>query len=337
MKFETAEELINRRVALREQGWDYRVNRFRSEDVKDFLWKQYDTQLSNWDFVFAAEYFRLLQKQTRLINKMYAELGVTEGVQGVVNSAIDREARETWYDALTPLYMSMAWDFAYTTVETLLPEALKEVSDNNSTFSPAEQEAIRRASRRKPRKEVIENGFHPTRGRGRQIPVNRTKYNRSARRFVENRLDTYVPEMSKTMKDNLNRALRRGYDEATRLGLTGKARDEFIKKEISKSLGKKNLSRALTIARTEGLVLANFSQQQTVEELEIITTKEWITQRDGKVRDAHRFLDGDEVQQDEMFVTQGYQMKYPGDSSNGAPAGLVINCRCMLVYHEKKM
>ena len=336
MKFETADELISRRNELREQTWDYRLNRFRSDEVKDFLWKQYDTQLSNWDFVLAAEYFRLLKKQTQLINKMYAELGVTEGVQSAVNSAIDREARETWYEALTPLYLSMSWDFAYTTVETLLPESLK-VSNDNTTFSPAEQERIIRASRRKPRKEVVENGFHPKRARGRSIPVNRTKNNRDARRFVQNRLDTYVPEMSKTMKDNLNRALRKGYDEALRKGLTGKARDEYIKNAISKSIGKKNLSRALTIARTEGLVLANFSQEQTVNELQIITTKEWVTQRDGKVRDAHMFLDGDEVEQTESFVTQGYQMKYPGDGSNGAPAGLVINCRCMLVYHEKKM
>ena len=58
MKFETADELISRRDELREQTWDYRLNRFRSDEVKDFLWKQYDTQLSNWDFVLAAEYFR---------------------------------------------------------------------------------------------------------------------------------------------------------------------------------------------------------------------------------------------------------------------------------------
>ena len=45
MKFETADELISRRNELREQTWDYRLNRFRSDEVKDFLWKQYDTQL----------------------------------------------------------------------------------------------------------------------------------------------------------------------------------------------------------------------------------------------------------------------------------------------------
>ena len=48
----------------------------------------------------------------------------------------------------------MVFDFTYAQVETMLPSDFKD----NSTFSPAEQEAIQRA-RRKPRQEIITEGF----------------------------------------------------------------------------------------------------------------------------------------------------------------------------------
>ena len=62
-KFSSAQELIARRDELRKQDWDYRTNRFRTKEAKDFLWKQYDEQLGNWDFVLASEYFKLLKGQ----------------------------------------------------------------------------------------------------------------------------------------------------------------------------------------------------------------------------------------------------------------------------------
>ena len=48
-------------------------------------------------------------------------------------------------------------------------------------------------------------------------------------------------------------------------------------------------------------------------------------------------MDNVRVGQDSTFNVQGYAMKRPGDSSGGAPAGLVCNCRCTLVFHEEKI
>jgi hypothetical protein len=337
MKFETAEELIARRNELRKLSWEQRLNRFRTKETKDLLWKNYDDQLGNWDFVLASEYYKLLRGQVRLVNKLIAELGSeSSGIVSLIGSALDRESKEIWIKQLEDLYFSMMLDFTYEQVETLLPETFK-ISDDNTTFSPAEQEAIQRARRRRPRKEIIENGFHPRRARGQAIPIDRASYNREASKFVQNRLDKYVPDMSKTMKKNLNTALRSSYDQANKLGLTGAKRERFIANGISKSLGKKNLNRALLIARTEGVALAQQGQALAVKNLEIFVTKEWLTQRDGKVRDAHYALDGVEVNENENFSVAGYSMKYPGDSSNGAPASLICNCRCTVVYHEKKV
>jgi hypothetical protein len=336
-KFQTAEELIARRNELRKLSWEQRLNRFRTKETKDLLWKNYDDQLGNWDFVLASEYYKLLRGQVRLVNKLIAELGSeSSGIVSLIGSALDRESKEIWINELEDIYFSMMLDFTYEQVETLLPETFK-ISDDNTTFSPAEQEAIQRARRRRPRKEIIENGFHPRRARGQAIPIDRASYNREAIKFVQNRLDKYVPDMSKTMKKNLNTALRSSYDQANKLGLTGAKRERFIANGISKSLGKKNLNRALLIARTEGVALAQQGQALAVKNLEIFVTKEWLTQRDGKVRDAHYALDGVEVNENENFSVAGYSMKYPGDSSNGAPASLICNCRCTVVYHEKKV
>ena len=227
----------------------------------------------------------------------------------------------------------MVFDFTSAQVETMLPSDFKD----NSTFSPAEQEAIQRARRRKPRQEIITEGFHPRRRGGVSIPIDRTAYNQKASKFVADRLDTYMPEMSKTMKKNLNTALRKAFDEANVLGLTGAKREEYIAIGISKALGKKNLDRALLIARTEGLALSQEGQLLGIQALNIVVTKEWLTQRDGRVRDAHIAVDKQEVGEYENFNVSGYAMKYPGDSSNGAPAGIICNCRCSVIYHEKKV
>lgn len=56
--------------------------------------------------------------------------------------------------------------------------------------------------------------------------------------------------------------------------------------------------------------------------------KRWVTERDARVRDAHRILDGQTVEIGGIFQTTGGNLRYPGDIT--APAGLVLNCRCSL-------
>ncbi|BCV04851.1 MAG: hypothetical protein CM15mV92_230 [Caudoviricetes sp.] len=208
---------------------------------------------------------------------------------------------------------------------------------DNTVFTPAEQERITRARRRRPRKEIIEEGFYVRRRGGARLAINRQSFNRESSKFVQNRLDTFLPDMSKTAKTNLNRALRKSFDKANELGLTGRQLENFIRKDISKVIGKKNLGRAMNIARTEGSALSNFAMNESAKATGLSLTKEWLTQRDGRVRDSHLFADGLEVGMNEAFVISGYKLRYPADSGLGAPAGLVCNCRCTLIYHEKRI
>ena len=330
--FESAIELVRRKSMLRDSEWEVRLNRFRTKQAQDAVYEEYDKLLGDWDFKLARQYFGLLDAQRKAINKVLAENPPTiTGIEVLVNNAIDNTTNN-WKEDLVPVYESMTLDFAFFQTNLLLPD-----EKDNTVFTPAEQERITRARRRKPRKEIIEEGFYVRRRGGARLAINRQSFNRESAKFIQRRLDTFLPDMSATAKKNLNTALRKSFDKANELGLTGRQLENFIRKDISKVIGKKNLGRAMNIARTEGSALSNFAMNESAKATGLSLTKQWLTQRDGKVRNSHLFADGLEVGMNEPFIISGYKMNYPADSSGGAPAGLVCNCRCTLIYNEKRI
>ena len=330
--FESAIELVRRKSMLRDSEWEVRLNRFRTKQAQDAVYEEYDKLLGDWDFTLARQYFGLLDSQRKAINKVLAENPPTiTGIEVLVNNAIDNTTNN-WKEDLVPVYESMTLDFAFFQTNLLLPD-----EKDNTVFTPAEQERITRARRRKPRKEIIEEGFYVRRRGGARLAINRQSFNRESAKFIQRRLDTFLPDMSATAKKNLNTALRKSFDKANELGLTGRQLENFIRKDISKVIGKKNLGRAMNIARTEGSALSNFAMNESAKATGLSLTKQWLTQRDGKVRNSHLFADGLEVGMNEPFIISGYKMNYPADSSGGAPAGLVCNCRCTLIYNEKRI
>ena len=330
--FESAQELVKRRELLRSSEWEVRLNRFRTKQSRSEVQSSYEKLIGDWDFALARQYFGLLDSQRKTINKYLAENPPTiVGIQALVNNQIDLTTTQ-WKQDLKEVYESMCIDFAFFQADYLLPD-----EKDNTVYTPAEQERITRARRRKPRKEIIEDGFYPRRRGGARLAVNRTAFDREAKAFVQNRLDTFLPDMSKTAKDNLNRALRKSFDEVSNLGLTGKKAEDYIRRSISSKIGKKNLGRAMGIARTEGSALSNFAMSQSAKQTGLILTKEWLTVRDGNVRDSHIIADGTEINQEEQFIIGGSRMDYPSDSKYGALAREVINCRCTLIYHERRI
>jgi len=55
--------------------------------------------------------------------------------------------------------------------------------------------------------------------------------------------------------------------------------------------------------------------------------KEWVSMGDQLVREDHIFADGQVVDDSEPYTVGGESLMWPGDSSLGASAGNVINCR----------
>lgn len=65
--------------------------------------------------------------------------------------------------------------------------------------------------------------------------------------------------------------------------------------------------------------------------------KTWKTFGDLKVRPTHKAANGQRVPLDMPFTVGGYEMMFPNDSSLGAPAGEVVNCRCVLEFDDGKV
>jgi uncharacterized protein with gpF-like domain len=67
-----------------------------------------------------------------------------------------------------------------------------------------------------------------------------------------------------------------------------------------------------------------------MNDMGILTEKEWMATHDKRVRDSHAAIDGETKPTDELFSNG---LMYPGDP-NGAPAE-VYNCRCTMVTNVK--
>lgn len=97
-------------------------------------------------------------------------------------------------------------------------------------------------------------------------------------------------------------------------------------------------NRARVTARTEVVSASNYATQAAgerfAEETETDMVKEWISTLDQRTRrrprDAfdHREPDGQIVPLNQPFLVSGERLMHPGDVSQGASEGNVIECRC---------
>jgi hypothetical protein len=98
--------------------------------------------------------------------------------------------------------------------------------------------------------------------------------------------------------------------------------------------------RGENIARTEALTAFNQAREEAFRQavqggnlLPDNVRKVWSATLDNRTRESHAALDGTEVGLEEPFTSPtGAQMLHPGDTSMGAGAEDVVNCRCMATY-----
>ena len=95
--------------------------------------------------------------------------------------------------------------------------------------------------------------------------------------------------------------------------------------------------RGEVIARTEGLPAIRAAKHEAFQQLvddgrvEVMDiVRGWSTTEDGRQRDTHDAMNGQEVRGLDMPFTSpsGAQMMFPGDTSRGAPASEIVACRC---------
>lgn len=100
--------------------------------------------------------------------------------------------------------------------------------------------------------------------------------------------------------------------------------------EESQSFSK---NRAKVIARTEMIGAARTGQNDSDRQSGLVIGKTWKSARQDRTRPGHRKASGQTVAFDEPFLIENgngelEEMMYPGDSSRGASASNVIQCRC---------
>lgn len=149
---------------------------------------------------------------------------------------------------------------------------------------------------------------------------------KAAKAFLDVR-ENRIKDAGKDVFDKITGTLKEGFDAGeTMAQLTARVKEAFA--GISDS-------RAGTIAATETGTAYNAARALAMEQTGA-THKEWLSARDGRVRDTHAAADGQIVPVDEDFeMSDGTRMAMPCDPN--APAEHVINCRCLAIVALKDL
>ena len=123
----------------------------------------------------------------------------------------------------------------------------------------------------------------------------------------------------------------------------GKPLDAATLDKVLMRLRDNNLRlRGTTIARSETVTAVLSAKHEAFQQAlsksnrdASLVTRKWRSAGDGRVRHTHSVLNAQEVRgMDLPFQSpSGAMMRYPGDTSLGAGAGEIINCRCDVEYN----
>lgn len=156
---------------------------------------------------------------------------------------------------------------------------------------------------------------------------------REIRKHLTERELTVWEFAARTTKTRIRRAIQRSIRDGHTL--------KDATKELQRELRRLKKYEAVRIARTETTSAMNFGQHQMRVEAEI-TSKMWISTIDSKTRRPegkwkfdHLKPNGQKRANVQLFELTGPNgseyLLHPGDGSNGASAGNLINCRCAAV------
>lgn len=150
--------------------------------------------------------------------------------------------------------------------------------------------------------------------------------------FLTVRIAGRITKVEQTTRERIAVLIERGISEG--LGAREVAKTIRDDKEFNKN-------RALTIARTETVTSANQGKYMAALSSPYVKIKKWLPFADKRTRPTHLdFVDRPFVEMDQLFYLQNMQTGalegalYPCDSS--LSAGNTVNCRCIVVFENKK-
>ena len=150
--------------------------------------------------------------------------------------------------------------------------------------------------------------------------------------FITVRIAGRIAEVEQTTRKRIASLIEKGISDG--LGAREVARSIRDDKQFNKN-------RSLTIARTETVTSANQGRYMSALSSPYVKKKAWLPFADKRTRPTHlAMLDVPFVDMDQLFWLQNLKTgalesaQYPCDSS--LSAGNSINCRCLVVFENKK-
>lgn len=322
------------------------VKHYKSEQDKKELWKAINGLENVWMDYMSNVYSKELNRQRR-------------GLSNVAKGSMDLQTLETNIDIflneskfdkeLLPLFYSIGDDFTVRTYDNLFP------ADNNfKAADPVDldvridpEESVRTVfttvsgllPQGRSIRKIVEDGFY--RGQ-RQVPIEARSLfeDGQAAGFVQENAKKVMTDLNNTTKKRISKIIEKTVKEFEDLGIVNPVAntpngDKFfneLAKNINTVLGGQSLGRAKNIARTEVGKVSSWAQERAAKSTGKNLEKEWISRRDGVVREAHFELDNQRVPLNSFYLYNGIKLDRPRDPN--APIGLIANCRCSEAYIE---
>ena len=148
-------------------------------------------------------------------------------------------------------------------------------------------------------------------------------------RYALERAGENIVSVEGSLKDVLVSILR-----AQMLENEGGVGVEKLTQQVFRAYGNMAEWMVRRIAQTETMISLAEAGAIAADTLDVGFTKQWVTSGI-RTRDTHAAMDGVEVDQNELFILADCQMRWPHDSSFGAPAGEIINCACDVIRRPK--
>jgi len=323
------------------------VKHYRTEIEKKELWEAINGLEDVWIDYFSNVYAKELNRQKRGLTKVAKGSHDLDALQTNVDIFLDGSKFDK---ELLPLFYSLGDDMSVRTWDNLFPaqDNFKAADPVSLDVSIPEEQAVRtvfgalaadQVIDATTVKKIIEGGFY--RGQ-REVPpaVKSLFQDGQAASFIQENAKKVMNDLNATTKKRIATQIEKTIKEFEALGIVNPVAgtpegDKFfneLAKRINTQLGGQSLGRAKNIARTEVGKVSSWSQQRAAKATGKTLEKEWVSRRDGIVREAHFELDNQRVPLNSFYLYNGIKLDAPRDPN--APISLIANCRCTEAYIE---
>jgi uncharacterized protein with gpF-like domain len=147
-------------------------------------------------------------------------------------------------------------------------------------------------------------------------------------------VDRYIEHIGASKIKNITDTTMNDIRATVQIGMANKESVAQIAEDVN-NLYREDIIpfRAPVIARTEVAAASNFGNRMAAKEFDKDILKRWVPVLDSRTRDSHAMMaDSDWQPIDEPYRVGGELLMFPGDTTWGASAFNVVNCRCTEIF-----